>query len=180
MYLRTVTVRGFRSAGERDLSCTFPSRFSLLIGSNNAGKTTVTGALYIGHQYTFPQLRMPSVAVLGQPPREIEVAYAFNPDGEPESSLGRAFRAESGAAPTLVRELKRSLGQIRASLVGTPPKGSENLRLIYLPAHRNPLDELARREAQILVELLRAEQQRQCGHRASSTFALVQLSCWNC
>ena len=33
------------------------------------------------------------------------------------------------------------------------------LRLIYLPAWRNPVDELARREARILVELLRAQQQ---------------------
>jgi putative ATP-dependent endonuclease of OLD family len=41
-----------------------------------------------------------------------------------------------------------------------------NIRLIYLPAYRNPLDELARREAQILVELLRAQQQLETGHRS--------------
>jgi putative ATP-dependent endonuclease of the OLD family len=58
------------------------------------------------------------------------------------------------------------LGQLRASPVGTqPPEGFANLRLIYLPAHRNPLDELARREAQILIELLRAQQQQERGHR---------------
>jgi putative ATP-dependent endonuclease of OLD family len=34
-----------------------------------------------------------------------------------------------------------------------------------LPAHRNPLDELARREARVLVELLRAQQQRVTGGR---------------
>jgi putative ATP-dependent endonuclease of OLD family len=33
------------------------------------------------------------------------------------------------------------------------------LLLVHLPAWRNPLDELARREARILVELLRAQQQ---------------------
>ncbi len=38
-------------------------------------------------------------------------------------------------------------------------------KLIYLPAWRHPLDELARREARILVELLRAEQQRLSGTR---------------
>lgn len=46
--------------------------------------------------------------------------------------------------------------------------GTENLirsdyesliRLVHLPAWRNPLDELARRETRILVELLRAQQQ---------------------
>lgn len=37
--------------------------------------------------------------------------------------------------------------------------------LIYLPAHRNPVDALARREAEVLIELLRAEQERRHGHR---------------
>jgi putative ATP-dependent endonuclease of OLD family len=41
--------------------------------------------------------------------------------------------------------------------------------LIFLPAHRNPIDQLAQRESWILVELMRAEQQRlntQMGGRA--------------
>jgi putative ATP-dependent endonuclease of OLD family len=59
----------------------------------------------------------------------------------------------------------RNLGSIRATTVTSIPEGFDNLRLIYLPAHRNPLDELARREAQILVELLRAQQQLEKGHR---------------
>jgi putative ATP-dependent endonuclease of OLD family len=37
--------------------------------------------------------------------------------------------------------------------------------LIYLPAQRDPVDELARREAQVLVELLRSEQERRNNHR---------------
>ena len=163
MYLRHVAVRGFRSAAAGDnVVCQFPGRFSLLIGSNNAGKTTVTDALYLAHPHCFPQLPRPSVAVLGGTPREIEVQYAFNKNGEGESPLGKTLVAE----PAWVYELKRSMGQVRASLTGTQrPDGFENLRLIYLPAHRNPLEELARREAQVLVELLRAEQQRQRGHR---------------
>ena len=163
MYLRHVAVRGFRSAAAGgDVVCQFPGRFSLLIGSNNAGKTTVTDALYLGHPHCFPQLPRPSVAVLGSAPREIEVQYAFNKSGEGESPLGKTLVAE----PAWVYELKRNMGQIRASLTGTQrPDGFDNLRLIYLPAHRNPLEELARREAQVLVELLRAEQQRQRGHR---------------
>jgi putative ATP-dependent endonuclease of OLD family len=55
---------------------------------------------------------------------------------------------------------------------GVPPRGVEHqpdefdaLRLIYLPVYRDPLDELARREAQILIELFRAEQQAVRGHR---------------
>lgn len=41
----------------------------------------------------------------------------------------------------------------------------DTTRLIYLPAYRNPIDELARREAEIFVELLRAEQERRSNHR---------------
>ncbi len=161
MYLRHVAVRGFRSAAAGDVVCQFPGRFSLLIGSNNAGKTTVTDALYLAHPHNFPQLPRPSVAVLGSAPREIEVQYAFNKNGEGESPLGKTLVAE----PAWVYELKRNLGQLRASIIGTKPEGFANLRLIYLPAHRNPLDELARREAQILIELLRAQQQQERGHR---------------
>ena len=144
------------------VACEFPGRFSLLIGANNAGKTTVTDALYLAHPHCFPQLPRPSVAVLGSAPREIEVHYAFNTNGEGESPLGKTLVAE----PAWVYELKRSMGQVRASLTGAQrPDGFDNLRLIYLPAHRNPLDELARREAQILIELLRAQQQQERGHR---------------
>ena len=39
-------------------------------------------------------------------------------------------------------------------------------KFIYLPAWRHPLDELARRETRILIELLRAEQQRLDGSRS--------------
>ena len=35
----------------------------------------------------------------------------------------------------------------------------ESVLLVHLPAWRNPVDELARRETRILVELLRAQQQ---------------------
>lgn len=166
MYLRRVVVRGFRSAATDDVTCEFPGRFSMLIGSNNAGKTTIADALYLAHPQTFPQLPRPSVAVLGRAtPREIEVHYAFNPTGEPESTLGQALRDQTLPEPVWVRELERNLGRVRARTVTNPTEGYENLRLIYLPAHRNPLDELARREAQILVELLRAQQQQDHGHR---------------
>ena len=166
MFLRKLTVRGFRSAVANDLTCEFPGRFSLLIGSNNAGKTTIADAAYLAHPQTFPRLPRPSAAVLARAdPREIEVEFAFSPAGDVESSLGIALQSASLPAPSWVRQLERNLGQVRARAVGSQPDALENLRLIYLPASRNPLDELARREAQILVELLRAEQQRLRGHR---------------
>jgi hypothetical protein len=121
---------------------------------------------HLAHPTTFPRLPRPSVAVLGRGgAREIEVEYAFSPAGEPESTLGIALRGQSLPAPSWVRELRRNLGHVAAKTVTATSDGYDNLQLIYLPASRNPLDELARREAEILVELLRAQQQQEHGHR---------------
>lgn len=49
MHLSRVVVRGFRASAEADLECTFPGRFSVLVGANSSGKTTVSDALYLGH-----------------------------------------------------------------------------------------------------------------------------------
>lgn len=166
MFLRRIAVRGFRASAMADMACEFPGRFSLLLGANNAGKTTLADALYLAHPHSFPQLGRPTVAVLGPgAPREIDVEFAFAPVGDKESPLGASLVATSTPAPAWTRSLERNLGQVRARNVAMPPDAAENLRLIYLPGYRNPLDELARREAQILVELLRAEQHRLAGHR---------------
>jgi putative ATP-dependent endonuclease of the OLD family len=155
MHVRRVTVRGFRSSAMTDVVCQFPGRFALLIGSNNAGKTTVADALYLAHPHRFPQLPRPTVAVLGPTPRDITVEYAFEAN-EADGTLGKALQDLAFPAPLWTRELERNLGQVRSRTVAPEPEGFDGLRLIYLPAHLNPLDELARREAQILVELLRA------------------------
>lgn len=166
MFLRRLTVRGFRSAVDTEVVCEFPGRFSLILGANNAGKTTLADAAYLAHPHSFPILPRPSAAVLGRAtPREIIVDFDFSPAGDAESLLGQGLKAASMPAPTWSRQLERNLGQVRARTVSPTPEGFDNLRLVYLPAHRNPIDELARREAQILVELLRAEQQRLHGHR---------------
>lgn len=164
MHVRRLTIRGFRLGATADVVCEFPGRFTLLIGSNNAGKTTVADGLYLAHPRRFPQLPRPTVAVLGPAPREIVVEYAFDTP-ERDGTLGKLLQDQTFPPPTWTRELERDLGQVRARNVGAEPEGFDCLRLIYLPAHRNPLDELARREAQILVELLRAQQQLEHGHR---------------
>lgn len=163
VYLSAVTVRGFRAAAMKDLTCAFPGRFSVLLGPNNAGKTTVCDALYLAHIHSVPQLRRPSAALLGPTPRAIEVAFEFGGGGA-EGPLGRSLLAESHQAPRWSRPLARSLGAVRASAV-EDAFHAEDVRLIYLPAHRNPVDELARREAEVIVELLRAEQERRRGYR---------------
>ncbi|MCB1284645.1 MAG: AAA family ATPase [Microthrixaceae bacterium] len=167
MFLNRVRVEGFRAAAESAIECSFPGRFTVLVGANGAGKTTLADALYLGHGHRFPQLTNPSTATLSdRTPRTIEVAYEFAPAGDTESRLGTSLQASGATAPTWTRDLTRNLGRVRSSPAGALPEGAEAVRLILLPAHRNPIDELARREAQVLIELFRAEQQRRTGGRS--------------
>ncbi len=163
MYLSTVSVEGFRAGASSELACRFPGRFSVLVGANNAGKTTVCDALYLAHVHRFPQVPRPSVSNLGDPPRSISIDFEFGGEGL-EGPLGEALLAQSQQPPKWKRRLERSLGSVRAAAV-EDANHAEETRLIYLPAQRNPVDELARREAAIIVELLRAEQERLRGHR---------------
>lgn len=163
MYLSTVSVEGFRASATDAFSCTFPDRFSVLLGSNNAGKTTVCDALYLAHPHRFPVLPRPTSALLGGNPRAIQVAFQFGGDG-PEGPLGQSLVARAEGPPRWSRRLERSLGSVRAAGL-EDAQHVDTTRLIYLPAYRNPIDDLARREAEIVVELLRAEQERRSNHR---------------
>ncbi|MCU1355902.1 MAG: hypothetical protein JWM89_1320 [Acidimicrobiales bacterium] len=165
MHLSAIRVRGFRASAESEIECRFPGRFAVLLGPNNGGKTTIAEALYLAHAHRFPQLPRPSVAVLGPPPREIDVEFAFGLPGEPAGELETWLVGQALGPPMWTRRLERSLGKVRAAGVENATEGADRARVVYLPAYRNPVDELARREAEILVELLRAEQQRQLGHR---------------
>lgn len=165
MFLEKITVKGFRAAASGEISCQFPGRFSLLIGSNNAGKTTICDALYLAHPHGFPQITRPSAETLGRigSPREISVEYAYEAEPNDESPLGSKLRAEFPTAPPQwTRTLSKSMGRVRVS--GSADE-AKDLRLIYLPGNRNPLDELARNDSVLIVELLRAEQLRLKGHR---------------
>lgn len=164
MHLSRLRVQGLRATAHGEMEINLPGRFSVVIGANGAGKTTVSEALYLSHRRTFPQLPRPSAAALGPPERRIDVEYSFASDATDEGPLGVALQAQSGrsspgtVATSWTRTLHRDLGRVRAeTLLASDIERA--LLLIYLPAWRNPLDELARREARILVELLRAQQQ---------------------
>ena len=164
MYLETVRISGFRAAASHDIECRFPGRFSLLVGGNNAGKTTICDAIYLAHQHRFPQIPRPSAETLRSlgEDRGVAVSYEFEAELGQESALGSRLRLESPVAPQWSRRFARSMGRVRVS--GSADE-SKDLRLIYLPGNRNPLDELARQDAVLIVELLRSEQQRLKGHR---------------
>lgn len=168
IHLSRLRVQGLRATANGEIDATIPGRFAVLIGRNGAGKTTMGDAMYLSHRRTFPRLPRPSSATLGGTDRLITVEYAYAGAGEVEGPLGLSLQAQSGVtAPgevvaTWTRSLHRDMGRVQAeSLVSSDVEDA--IRLIYLPAWRNPLDELARREARILVELLRAQQQN-LGH----------------
>ncbi|WP_277437080.1 AAA family ATPase [Streptomyces sp. SPB162] len=177
VHLSRVAVSGLRASAETLMTCDLPGRFSVLIGANGAGKTTLTDALYLAHPGSrFPVLPRPTSAVLAPPDtgveRSIGITYALGEDLEAEGRLGRELhttghRRLGGDAESWRVSLQPQLGSVTSRLDinhGLAPK-LDNFKLIYLPAWRHPLDELARREARILVELLRARQQELHGSR---------------
>lgn len=166
-----MTVDGFRASVPDPIAVDFPGRFSLLVGSNGAGKTTINDSIYLAHPDRFPRLTPPDASVLGPAPRSIAVEYAFESATGTEGALGQALQSLGTSAPFWVRTLERSLGRVRARTVAPAPSELEQLRLIYLPALRNPVDELSRRETRVLLELMRAEQLRNPG---TSTLADVR------
>lgn len=163
MYLSAITVEGFRASAHEAFTCQFPDRFSIILGQNNAGKTTICDALYLAHIHKFPALSRGSAALLGDNPRTISVEFQYGGTGA-EGPLGQSLINRSESEPRWTRRLERSLGKVRA--IGVEDgRHVDNVRLIYLPAHRNPVDELARQETEILIELLRSEQERRRRHR---------------
>lgn len=175
MYLSRVKVSGLRASAEGEIDCEIPGRFSVLIGANGAGKTTVTDALYLAHTSRFPLLpRMGAAALPSGGTPGIEVQYNLEGSADREGPLGQSLHhpGRTGADGSVQRwfaGLQRHLGTVRArveySQIQNPGLGTEPFKFIYLPAWRHPLDELARRETRILIELLRAQQERLDGSR---------------
>lgn len=165
MYLKRITVRGYRAACAEELVCELPGRFSVLLGANGTGKTTLAEAAYLAHRHVFPQVPRPISASLStDADRSVEVRYEYNqPETHPLWSMAQA---NGEAAPTLRRRLEPSMGRVRAKAIeGAEDEAIDALVLLFLRADRRPTDELAGREARLIVEALRAEQQRRNGHR---------------
>ncbi|MFJ4799719.1 ATP-dependent nuclease [Streptomyces murinus] len=174
MYLSRLKVSGLRASAEGEIECHLPGRFSVLIGANGVGKTTITDSLYMAHTSRFPLLPRPSSAALGTGDAQgVEMQYTLEHAGT-EGPLGQQIRdlyhrSAGSVAQQWFSGFQRNLGTVRAQIdrnrIVQPGLGTDAFKFIYLPAWRHPLDELARRETRILIELLRAQQERVDGTR---------------
>lgn len=170
MHLSHISVSGYRASAEAKMDCDIPGRFSVLVGANNAGKTTLTDALYLSHENRFPSIPSFPASGLGTAVREVGVSYSYESDEVNEGPLGIRMQDLAGRrtpgeqAGAWSYALSRRLGSIqRTQLLQNDLR--QDVHLLYLPAWRSPVDELARRESRILIELLRAQQQRLHGSK---------------
>lgn len=160
MYLKRIEVEGYRASANTPIVCELSERFSLILGANGSGKTTINEAIALAHPRSFPRLAPIDATALGATPRAVRVEYEFEADAAREGALGKYRKRQGLGAPKWGRPLERSLGQVRAGRPVEPATEYESVRLVHLPALRNPVDDLSRRDARILLELLRADERR--------------------
>jgi putative ATP-dependent endonuclease of OLD family len=163
MHLEQVIVHGLRAASEAPYKVEVPGRFAVVAGANAGGKSTLVDAIVLAHHDVFPFAPRPPSAVLSQAvaTRTIEVAYTL-PAADP-SPLGDMLRAQ-GAAPTWTTTLTSSMGRVSASSRQDLRNGQ--LPVLYLSPTRNPSVDLAGREAQLIVELLKSQGLRDRGEKS--------------
>lgn len=174
MYLREVAVRGYRASAEAEIRYQIPGRFSVFVGPNSAGKTTLADAIYLAHSSTnrFPSLPPFPASGLGAGSRFVQVGYTFEASQAIEGPLGLTLQQKAGmdlsgtSAGGWGYSLHRRLGSVERKPLLDLPDLHDFTHLLYLPAWRNPIDELARRESRILVELMRAQQYRLHGNNS--------------
>lgn len=161
MYLSEIVVDGFRAASKGPLHCYLPGRFSVLVGANSTGKSTVSDSIAIAHTDVFPwKPRSSSAALTREGRRTIDVTYDYE-----EAETLRIWdqrRAQGIPPPTWTRRLRSSMGVVRSD-VDAAPEAREvfaNLPVMYLPSTRNPVEDLAGRDARLIVEMLRSEAKR--------------------
>ncbi|SHI33476.1 putative ATP-dependent endonuclease of the OLD family [Actinomyces denticolens] len=160
MYLKRIEVAGYRASASAPIVCELSGRFSLILGANGSGKTTINEAIALAHPHRFPRLPPIDASALGATPRSVTIRYEFEADESREGALGEYRKRHGLAAPRWSRPLERSLGQVRAGRTIEPAEEYDSIRLVHLPALRNPVEDLSRRDARILLELLRADERR--------------------
>lgn len=163
MYLRRVTVHGFRAASKDPLECVLPGRFAVLAGANSAGKSTIIDSIVLAHRDVFPYTPRPSAATLAKTvtSRSIDIEYGLE---EGDSSPLGTLCESTVQLPTWSVSLTTSMGRVSASASGSLGEGQ--LPVLYLSPTRNPSFDLGGREARLIVELLRSQALRDRGDKS--------------
>lgn len=163
MHLERVVVHGLRAASELPYTVDLPGRFAVVAGANSGGKSTLVDAILLAHQDVFPYAPRPSSAVLSRSvaTKTIDVTYAL--PATDASPLGDMLSAQ-GTAPAWTTTLKSSMGRVSASSAQELRNGQ--LPVLYLSPTRNPSIDLAGREAQLIVELLKSQGLRDRGDKS--------------
>lgn len=156
MYLSEVKIRGYRAAANNEISVSLPGRFSLIMGANGSGKTTINEAIVLAHPKVFPRPARIDATALGSSPRFVEIKYQYELDEATEGVFAKLRRERGIGAPEWNRTLDRYLGAVKPGVLGGSMPDANAVRLVYLPAMRNPVDDLSRRDSRVLLELLRA------------------------
>jgi putative ATP-dependent endonuclease of OLD family len=158
MFLRRVEVDGFRAADRTQLVCEFPGRFAVLLGANSTGKSTICDAMTLAHPDVFSWAPKATTAALSSTVTErlVTVEYGYEPVEQVRTWEMR--RSQHLDPPKWTRRLRSSLGRVRTEHVESNEKGP--VTLLHLAATRNPPLDLAGRDAQLIVELLKAQDRR--------------------
>lgn len=156
MYLSQVKIRGYRAAASDEISVNIPGRFALIMGANGSGKTTINEAIAIAHTRVFPKCGAVDATALGPAPRQVHVKYEYESDDALEGVYARQRKDRGVPAPEWKRNIDRYLGLVKPGKVDGSVDDVNAMRLVYLPAVRNPVDDLSRRDSRVLLELFRA------------------------
>lgn len=156
MYLSQVKIRGYRAAASDEISVNLPGRFALIMGANGAGKTTINEAIAIAHPRVFPKFGAVDATALGPAPRHVQVRYEYESDDALEGVYAQQRKERGVPAPEWTRNIDRYLGLVKPGKIDGNLDDVNAMRLVYLPAVRNPVDDLSRRDSRVLLELFRA------------------------
>jgi energy-coupling factor transporter ATP-binding protein EcfA2 len=131
VHLSSIAIEGYRASAFTPVTCQLPGRFSLLLGANGAGKTTINEAIVHAHPQRFPRLPAVDAAVLGPPPRAVRVEYAYEPDPTAEGALGVALQASGFGG---------SSARVPSAAGGSPAHGDDGARPGHaeVPSHGVP------------------------------------------
>jgi putative ATP-dependent endonuclease of the OLD family len=151
VFLESVEIEGYRAATV-PLVVHFPGRLSVIVGGNNSGKTTICDAIYQALPNHFPPVRRPIADVVHLNTGSIRMSFSGSGDSASD------ILSHPGSRQQLDTKIGRKQGRASFTRESSSPlmgDGLAKLMGIYLPADRQPVQELGRENSLLIVQLLR-------------------------